>query len=550
MMINALPRLFNSFSRFVFQEDCRLDVNAAPGLITILDQALYRSVEGEITATICASHALLACWLDLKHQAQATLATRLPQKLEVFARTCLEASCDAIEKLSTDKLAQSANLSDPYEPSGLFSSTGILSGHLSILDSLEDTGRRLPKAQRSQDCWETSRLICPDHVWADDVYLTCQRILRHLSKGLPTNVPGEYWSNDVQLLQYLVQQDLPIRLHQFRAAVETNSSVTKRLYLVKCEYRAPFRAFLEAHQTVQRAPSLELVESYISGEETKSENPLQPLLDKPELVEALALEEQLEGLETNMAQAIYGFTELARFLDHKRARLKAVSRILDEDDLRALQNLIRRLKGCNCRKSGPETSTGIRPLLLDLQGVPRDEDGSRDTQKTSVRIKIFLQQLNTLGQLCQTKNAFVLEKRGDLELPSSVIKECTKFDGELWEAYCEDWLELVARQHVLAKDFSNLQDLIRKAEMAISIKAASKQALEVVRQRLDQFSQDRQKRFEVLKEMVEEVCWREMNLRVQILEPAKDRVLKLPSTSVLGLLGRPLQMAGERLPIG
>lgn len=544
-------RLLKSLNRLVFDEDFRLDVTATPGLITILDQALYRSVEGELTATICASHALLACWLDLKHQAQDTLASNLPQKLESFARTCLEASCDAIEKLSTDKFAQSANLSDPYETSGSFSTTGLLSGHVSIIDSVEDTGRRQPKVQRSRDCWETSRLICPDHVWADDANLTCQRLLRHLSKcPLPTNLDGEHWSHDVQLLQCLVQQDLPVRLHQFRAAIESNASVTKRLYLVKCEYRAPFRAFIEAHQTVQRAPSLELVQFYISGEETKTENPLQSLLATPELVEAFALEEQLENLETNMAQALYGFTELARFLDHKRARIMAMGRILEEEDVKDLRSLVRRLRGCNCRKSGPELSSGIRPLLLDLQGVRRDEDRVKDTRSNSERIQAFLAQLNTLNQLCQTRNAFSLEKRGDLELPSSIIKECTTFDPELWEAYCDDWFELVTRQHELAKDFSNLQDLIREAEMAISIKAASKQALEVVKQRLEMISQDRQKRFDVLTTMVEDVCWREMNLHIRVMDPAKNKVLKLPNTSVLGFLGLPLLLAGESLPKG
>ena len=166
----------------------------------------------------------------------------------------------------------------------------------------------------------------------------------------------------------------------------------------------------------------------------------------------------------------------------------AMGRILEEEDVKDLRSLVRRLRGCNCRKSGPELSSGIRPLLLDLQGVRRDEDRVKDTRSNSERIQAFLAQLNTLNQLCQTRNAFSLEKRGDLELPSSIIKECTTFDPELWEAYCDDWFELVTRQHELAKDFSNLQDLIREAEMAISIKAASKQALEVVKQRLEMIS--------------------------------------------------------------
>lgn len=36
-----------------------LTLEATPGLVTLLDVALYRAVEGELTATVCSGHALL-----------------------------------------------------------------------------------------------------------------------------------------------------------------------------------------------------------------------------------------------------------------------------------------------------------------------------------------------------------------------------------------------------------------------------------------------------------------------------------------------------------
>ena len=322
-------------------------LRATPGLVTLLDLALYRSVEGELTASVCAVHALLHAWLDLKRQAQIVLQKH--DTTLVFPRHCLDAACDATEKISTDRFATSANLSDAYEPSASFSSAA-LSGHISIEESLADTGRRTPKAQRRLDCWETARLICPDHVWADDVFLTSQRLIRHLTKMLPANVDHRLLfatEREVSILVNLIQQDLPMRLHQFRMATEANAAVLKRLYLVKSECRAPFRAFLEAHQTVQRAPSLEMVNRYLAERNANTnrseadENRLQQALETPELVEALQIEKMLEGLELQMAKGIFGFTELARAVDYKKAQLTVVPDLVEEEDIQPLNDLLR-----------------------------------------------------------------------------------------------------------------------------------------------------------------------------------------------------------------
>ena len=51
-----------------------LELPAAPGLMTVVDLALYRSLEGELTPTICSARALLTAWLYVKEQAQTVLA--------------------------------------------------------------------------------------------------------------------------------------------------------------------------------------------------------------------------------------------------------------------------------------------------------------------------------------------------------------------------------------------------------------------------------------------------------------------------------------------
>ncbi len=86
--------------------------------------------------------------------------------------------------------------------------------------------------------------------------------------------------------------------------------------------------------------------------------------------------------------------------------------------------------------------------------------------------------------------------------------------------------------------------------MEAGIRAANQESLELVKERLERLSKDRELRFEVLKDMAEEVCAREVNWRIVLKQPEKDCVLALPSTSVVGLVGAVLQRAGDPLPIG
>ena len=485
--------LLSSIVSFLFParrgqtEENPLSLKAIPGLITLLDVALYRSVEGQLTGTIASSHSLLACWLDIKHQSQIILQLYKKNQhtasvdgetspYESLAWQCLESACNAIERLSTDRLAAAANLSDAYESTKaaavnnttqhgghghhVYSNDLFYTAHGSsvtgvglqgirngILESKDETGRREPSIQRRKDCWESPRLFCPDFVWADDVYLACRKWIRSLdkhplvqisyymkhrddpsvvdpislitaprsqhgnnnmntskgsgSKSRTTNSRNNNNNSDhsqrqqqqqqqrrrrkqeqegkgrnsrylgakgdptyeelegqIMSLVKLVQNDLPLRLYQFRSAMEAEAVVTKRLYLVKCEYRAPFRAFLEAHQNLLRAPPMELVDYYFnknspnvtgadSSSETISVSPealkaeLQALVTTPEFVELLSLEMESEKLELDMGKALFPFSELARTLAHKRIYLEVVQGVVALRELPSLRETVR-----------------------------------------------------------------------------------------------------------------------------------------------------------------------------------------------------------------
>lgn len=210
-----------------------------------------------------------------------------------------------------------------------------------------------------------------------------------------------------------------------------------------------------------------------------------------------------------------------------------------------------------CRKAGPETSSGIRPLLLDLQGVPRDESLDRsqalksDKDAMLARLNALVDELKLLGTLCKTRGAFVNDsKRGDIDVPATITKACGQFDAELFVAQCEDWYDMVREQHALVANFQDLPEQIRRAEIEKGVSVANDTNLGALRQRLELIAADRRKRYEVLRETVEEVCRREMNWHVKLLPPEKDYVLTLPDTSVLGVYGPALLAAGEILPIG
>lgn len=172
------------------------------------------------------------------------------------------------------------------------------------------------------------------------------------------------------------------------------------------------------------------------------------------------------------------------------------------------------------------------------------------------RIDELIGFLTILSSLIKAKNAFATTKSNssgsdsiDFSLP--VEKGCTdEFDTEMLKCLLLDWFAMVDRQHELQDSQKDLADEIRRAEMKMSIAGASPQSLKMVKERLATIQLDRQQRFEVLQEMVEEVCLREMNLFVHLTQPSPQESLELKEVSAPGFLGIPLQLAGETLPLG
>jgi hypothetical protein len=72
----------------------------------------------------------------------------------------------------------------------------------------------------------------------------------------------------------------------------------------------------------------------------QADEKLQSLLETPGLVEALSLEKECEMMEVRMAHALFPFTELARVLDNKDAKVRAVPGKLSPDTVPRLQDLL------------------------------------------------------------------------------------------------------------------------------------------------------------------------------------------------------------------
>lgn len=144
------------------------------------------------------------------------------------------------------------------------------------------------------------------------MYNTCMKLVKVLTKHrflstLEQHSDDEIY-NEINKLLFLVSHTIPTKIHQFKvAAIDPSSTDTfllKRLYLIKCEYRTPFRSFLEAHSNLQRVPKLKLLEEYLSLEDTEkqgkvleAEEKFQSLLTNEVLKEALMLEQQCECVE-------------------------------------------------------------------------------------------------------------------------------------------------------------------------------------------------------------------------------------------------------------
>jgi len=237
------------------------------------------------------------------------------------------------------------------------------------------------------------------------------------------------------------------------------------------------------------------------------------------------------------------------------------------------------------KKNNPPSS-GIRQILLDLQGLKRDTslsmfemdlfgtlDNLTPREAASERVKVFLNELSTLCTIAQMEDGFYfVDKKETTNVPISLLKACTtNLDAELFQAQFEDWYDLLQRQGELiishqanatvmdestaavehsSTVFQDLSEVIRQAEMELSIAMAPYQAIATVRQKLEQVENDRIKKFHVLREILQDVCLREMDLQIDLVCPDKQSLLRLPEMpSALGIFGVLLQSHGELLPL-
>ena len=125
-------------------------------------------------------------------------------------------------------------------------------------------------------------------------------------------------------------------------------------------------------------------------------------------------------------------------------------------------------------------------------------------------------------------------------------------DTEMLEARLLDWFSMVRQQQAVLETF-DLEALGRKimaAELEAGLAMASPQALVNAEKRIRVLHQDREKRFGILKEVVEQVALREMNLDIVLSPPDKYQPLVLRQTNALGVFGEAMLIAGETLPIG
>ena len=603
-----------------------IKVIAAPGLTTLLDTALYKTHEGQLTATVSSANSLLhaffqlrkcatellrlTCDVHLVHQEMELKSCNTErlvdqlEALEAFARFCLECVDDAVKYITTEKLAATANLSyqEAFSSSSSSSSSTSLSPSVSISNGnvasgvirsmniiWEEIGSRIdPRLQhtfRQKDCWESTKLYCPDYVWADDAHLHCNKLLKEMTRhealkcincGLKSNDALSKNSIIISMFEQtmgLIKIDIPLRLHQFRLGLESDTTVSKRLYLVKNEYRAPFRAFLEGHTHVQRAPSLQLVDSYIKLHQMKDTTTLknrrqelnqkkQDLLLNKNLMQIMKLEEKCEEMEIKMASILFPFCELARLLMENNAggRFFEVMNIIPPNEEHSMHEFIRSLSLLLCKKSGKCKSTGIRPLLLDLQSFYRRDSlaasavmnpfwGTDSTFSPTEQLAELLDSLIKLGK----SQAFRGSKK-DNNFIATAVEACVDWDKkglviamDTWSESCNEQQEISCKMNEHNQNLEELIEELRLTEIHASIANSSQAALSLAEKKISQIEIDRMKRFEVLKDMVEECCIREMNLKIDINAPKEDLILQLPldDGSVSGLFDVALHAAGE-----
>lgn len=658
--LRASKDVLNAITKALINEDSRdISVTAGPGLITLLDLALYRANEGELTATISSANDLLNVIFEIKRAAHTlskgahdferdlwnspdnedvgkdSLTHTEREELEWavestlrFAYLAIESCNSAIDSITTDFLSKSANLSGSRSESLLTLSNPVgldagIEDNVSESRSLKTAMRILidefsrkfissninikrmaqeavsvkldsessPKTQMDLsglDAWETPRLICPDYVWATEVISVCSRSVRILSKHQCvlsfanfTAASGyNCWSKfpssvyrTMELLVKLLKPELVDSLEIFKASVESNAVVSRRLHVVKYEYRAPFRAFLEAHEKMLASPSTDLIKTYLKlhGEQNPKaptttprdlklkrnslETSLRELMQNTRFVEAIELEHRCELLELAMAEMIFPFTELARFIEAKKVRLMHYK--VHVDDATSFYSLLRNLRVLFVNSE--PTVAEIQPLLVDLQETLKNtkHGGEKNPESIddadSTKLDHFLRRVNYLLDLTKVKGGFQLPDKNNSEVLTSLLRTCTcTWDPEIFKAQFQDWCDYVNVQHEIVQndEFEEFSENMQQTEMELGLALSSKSSLEMLKMRLGIMERDRQSRFELLQEVVQDVSLRELGCKITLTPLRPESILELPYSSVLGVFGQKLVTEGLSMPIG
>jgi hypothetical protein len=265
---------------------------------------------------------------------------------------------------------------------------------------------------------------------------------------------------------------------------------------------------------------------------------------------------------------------------HKKSLEKNLSVILAWQNVPYMRELLRRLKSILRRKPDlDDESTGIRPLLLDLQGVPRHKQDGIDSSiempffpphalqplqllpenvppddQQWVHLEQFLSGVRRLLQLLNLPNIpFLVGSKGDKNTLLDLIEQCNEvWDEAMFCAQYKDWFDMVKRQQELNTGgvLSELSETIREAEIELSIAMASKDQLERVRKRLEALRADKSARYKVLRHIVFDLGYRELNDVIVVQEPEEDATVTFPKLSELGVFGHQLKLSGEVLPVG
>ena len=258
---------------------------------------------------------------------------------------------------------------------------------------------------------------------------------------------------------------------------------------------------------------------------------------------------------------------------------------------------LQRLQSILRRKPDLGESSSIRPLLLDLQGVPRhnkdpidssieltfypqetkpsffDWSGPKNQDENEADewfyLEHFLSEVDTLFELLSIPNIpFLVGSKGDKNTLLDLIEQCQDvWDEDMFRAQYQDWFDMVKRQQELNSgegnvntadstedespvSLSKLSETIREAEIELSIAMASKDQLERVHKRLEALRADKTARYKVLRHIVYDIGYRELNDGILVEPPADDATVEFPKLSEPGLFGDQLVMSGEVLPVG